>query len=113
MGKVVGRFYDEAGSPTPLQQRAEEAAAAAKAAAEEQERGGGGGDAGVPCNVKWSRAEGGARARRRGQQQQGWRPEFLQLKWVANLPSRAGHLLQRLSLWQLLTGCSATCWAGD
>ncbi|KAL4420479.1 hypothetical protein ABPG75_010135 [Micractinium tetrahymenae] len=62
VGKVVGRFYDAAGSPTPLQQRAEAAAAAAaaqEAAAKEQGQGGGAADAAVPCNVKWSRAEGG------------------------------------------------------
>lgn len=66
MGKVVGRFYDAAGNPSALQLRVE-AAAAAKAAAEEQGRdaGDGGSDAGVPCNVKWSRAQGAAQARRR------------------------------------------------
>lgn len=64
MGKVQGRFYDAAGNPTPLQQRVE-AAAAAKVAAEEQEQDAGSSDASVPCNVKWSRAEGGVRAGRR------------------------------------------------
>ncbi|KAL4436400.1 hypothetical protein ABPG77_009962 [Micractinium sp. CCAP 211/92] len=58
VGKVQGRFYDAAGNPTPLQQRVE-AAAAAKVAAEEQEQDAGSSDASVPCNVKWSRAEGG------------------------------------------------------
>lgn len=64
MGKVVGRFYDAAGNPSALQLRVE-AAAAAKAAAEDQGRDAGDGDAGVPCNVRWSRAQGAARAGRR------------------------------------------------
>ncbi|PRW21088.1 Peptide-N(4)-(N-acetyl-beta-D-glucosaminyl)a sparagine amidase F [Chlorella sorokiniana] len=63
VGKVVGRFYDAAGQPTALLARAEAAAAAAAAAKEAAEGGGqagGGQQAQQPCNVKWSKSEGGS-----------------------------------------------------
>ena len=85
VGRVVGRFFDAQGAPTALRLRAEAAAAAAaesggaadgeqqqqqqkeEAAGDgdgvQQEQGGSGGSAGgtpLPCNVKWSKAEGGS-----------------------------------------------------
>lgn len=60
MGKVVGRFFDTAGEPTALRLQAEAAAAAAAQREREKEAArSGGGAADVPCNVKWSKVEGG------------------------------------------------------
>lgn len=65
VAKLVGRFYDASANPTPLQQSVEAAAAAAAAEAERQQQqagsaASGGADGRVPCNVKWSKAEGGS-----------------------------------------------------
>ncbi|PSC71730.1 Neuferricin isoform A [Micractinium conductrix] len=60
VGKVVGRFFDTAGEPTALRLQAEAAAAAAAQREREKEAArSGGGAADVPCNVKWSKVEGG------------------------------------------------------
>lgn len=64
VGKVVGRFYDATGQPTALLAKVEAAAAAAAAAAAKEAAEGkgavGGGQQGQPCNVKWSKSEGGS-----------------------------------------------------
>jgi hypothetical protein len=58
VGRVVGRFYDPQGQPTPLLARMEAAAAAHAAAKEAAEQGGGQTQQQEPCNVRWSKAEG-------------------------------------------------------
>ena len=64
IGKVVGRFFDATGQPTALLAKVEAAAAAAVAAAAKEAAEGkgaaGSGQQGQPCNVKWSKSEGGA-----------------------------------------------------